>query len=130
MRRQLASVVVMAVFAGTPAVRAHHSYADFDQDRTVSVGGIIEKISFANPHTVLTLRTKDSTAYTITWAAGRQLSRQGVEANDLKVGDEVIVSGSPNRKAPELSKIREVKRTSDGWTWRSDGGRVSVIVAR
>jgi hypothetical protein len=123
-------VVGFVVLVAGANTRAHHSYAGFDQDRTVSVGGTIEKIVFGNPHVVLTLRTKDSTVYTVTWMSGRQLNNQGVATDELRVGDVVVVSGSPSRESAELSKISEVRRLSDGWTWRMDNGRVNVISAK
>jgi len=108
-------LVVVLLLAST-ALDAHHSYADFE-DRTVSVGGIIDRIMFVNPHVILTVRTKDSTVYTMTWSAATNLMNHGVGREDLKVGDEVTVSGSPSRKSAELSKITEIRRTRDGWSW-------------
>jgi hypothetical protein len=124
--QRLNLVVAVLVVSGTAFVSAHHSYADFDQDRSVSIEGTIDKVLFANPHVVLTVRMNDSTVYTMTWASATQLNRQGVGRADLKVGDKVIVSGSPSRKSPELSRISEVSRSTDGWRWRKAGGRVDV----
>ncbi len=118
MRANVLTLVAVLIFAGTAAVGAHHSYADFDQDRSVSVEGTIESILFANPHVVMMVKKDDSTVYTMTWASATQLTRQGVGRDELKTGDRVIVSGSPSRKGPELSKIRDVRRMSDGWRWR------------
>jgi hypothetical protein len=129
MRWTLWVVGFVVLVAGANA-RAHHSYAGFDQDRVVSVEGTIEKIVFGNPHVVLTLRIKDSTAYTVTWTSGTQLSRQGVATDDLRISDVVVVSGSPSRTSPELSKIREVRRLSDGWTWRMTDGRATVAASK
>jgi hypothetical protein len=130
MRRSvLALAAVVILLTGSVAV-AHHSYADFDQDRTVSIEGTVEKVLFSNPHVVLTVRTRDAAAYTVTWNAANQLNRQGVPASQLKVGDTVVVSGSPSKVAAELSRISEVRRPSDGWAWRMQDGRVSVTAAR
>lgn len=126
MRATLLALVAVLILAGTAAVGAHHSYADFDQDRSVSVGGTIEHVLFANPHVVLMVKMDDATVYTMTWASATQLTRQGVGREELKVGDKVTVTGSPSRKAPELSKIRDVTR-SDGWRWRNEGGKASVV---
>jgi hypothetical protein len=126
----LSLVIVALILGGTPTIRAHHSYADFDQDRSVSIAGTIDKVLFANPHVVLMVKMDNATIYTITWASATQLNRQGVGRDDLKVGDKVIVSGSPSRKSAELSRISEVSRSTDGWRWRKDGGRVNVISSR
>lgn len=128
--RSLILVVIVLALSGTRAIGAHHSYADFDQERTVSIEGTIDKVLFANPHVVLMVKKDDSTIYTMTWASATQLNRQGVGREDLKVGDKVLVSGSPSRKSPALSKISEVSRSTDGWRWRKDGGRVSISSSR
>ena len=53
---------------------------------------------------------------------GNELRRGFLKMLDITAMKEIC--------AAELSKIREVKRTSDGWTLRNDGGRVSVVGAR
>jgi hypothetical protein len=128
MRTTVLTVVAVLFLAGTAAVGAHHSYADFDQDRSVSVAGTIETVLFANPHVVLMVKIDDSTVYTMTWSSATQLTRQGVGREELKAGDRVTVTGSPSRKALELSNIRDVTRTSDGWSWRNRDGRCCVVV--
>ncbi len=129
MRIILLSLVTVLLLAGA-IVDAHHSYADFE-DRSVSVEGTIQHVLFANPHVVLMVKKDDATVYTMTWASATQLSRQGVGKEELKVGDRVVVSGSPSRKAPELSKIRDVRRTGDGWRWHNDGtSRPGVVSSR
>jgi hypothetical protein len=122
----IAVAAAVLLVAGTPA-RAHHSYADFLND-TVSVEGTLEKVLFANPHTILTLRARDGAIYTANWRAASQLDRTGVRATDLKVGDVVIVSGTPSKDpaARQLARLSAVRRGSDGWTWTLASGRVSV----
>lgn len=71
---------------------------------------------------------QDATVYTVTWMSGSQLTRQGVATDDLRVGDVVVVSGSPSRQTAELARISEVRRPSDGWTWRP--GHVRVITSQ
>ena len=131
MRARTLAVAVAAFFvvSATTAVRAHHSYANFDLDRTVTVEGRIDDILFANPHVVMKLRAGDGTVYTVTWNAAQQLSRQGVSPTHLKVGDSVGVTGSPSTKSPEVSKIVEVTRPADGWTWRSSVTQGGVVGA-
>lgn len=122
-------IAVGVVFLAGSLVRAHHSYAAFDQDQTVSVEGTLERLLYINPHTILTLRTKDSTVYTAEWTAAFQLERMGVDSAALKIGDVIVVTGSPSRDATAhlVSRLREVKRLSDGWNWsRAADGRVTT----
>lgn len=118
--RASAFVVAAAIVVVSAAsvVRAHHSYAEFDVERTVTIHGTIENILFANPHVVLKVRAGDATLYTATWNAARQLTRQGVSATRLNVGDAVVVIGSPSKISAEVSKLVEVSRPSDRWAWR------------
>jgi Family of unknown function (DUF6152) len=123
MRRRALAVVGVIVLAGSSA-RAHHGYADFYLDRTVSVEGEIDDIRFVNPHVVLKVRAADSTVYTATWRGPYQLARQGVTIATLKVGDHIVVSGCPPRdpRSHELMPLRAVGRPRDGWTWQAQTG--------
>jgi len=65
MTQSVLAVVGVALLAGSVAVGAHHSYAKFS-DNITSIEGTLEKVMFANPHVVLTIRTRDSSVYTAT----------------------------------------------------------------
>jgi hypothetical protein len=122
MKRLLPSLTGMVIVAST-IVGAHHSYTDFDLTRTVTVEGTIQDILFTNPHVVLTIKSDDAVLYKAVWGPVGQLQRHGVRRTDLKIGDTVIVSGNPARdpSVHELSKLSEVRRPGDGWTWQSRG---------
>jgi hypothetical protein len=123
MRPTALAVLGVIVLAGSSA-RAHHGYADFYLDRTVSVEGEIEDIRFVNPHVVLKVRAADSTIYTATWRGPYQLARQGVTITTLKVGDHIVVGGCPPRDSTshELMPLRTVRRPRDGWIWQAQTG--------
>ena len=125
----MAGVVVLLFSVGVRIGLAHHSYAEF-LDHTVVVEGTLEKAAFGNPHTILTLRTNDAALYSAIWNAAFQLQSRGVHATDLKVGDVLVVTGFPSRDPAmhQLAKLREVRRPTDGWTWRIDrtSGHVTV----
>jgi Family of unknown function (DUF6152) len=113
--------MALAFLLGGTSGRAHHSYADF-YDHEVSVEGTLEKVVFANPHTILTVRAKDATVYTGNWRAAFQLNTMGVKPTDLAVGDVIVMSGTPSRDAAahQLARLSEVRRPTDGWSWRRD----------
>lgn len=129
MKRVLGVVIGLTVLAGTVPMRAHHSYAGFS-DQVVSIEGTLERVMFANPHVILRLRAKDSAVYTVQWVAALTLENRGMTATDLKPGDVLVVSGTPARDPAvhEMARIREVRRTRDGWRWVSnDAGRGPAI---
>jgi hypothetical protein len=127
MPRAFAASLAAGLLTVSSLAAAHHSYTDF-HDYVVSVEGTIQRLVYANPHTIITLRTRDGVVYTGNWRAAYQLNRMGVEATSLRVGDVVVVSGTPSRDAAarQLARLREVRRPRDGWTWRVDSGRVTI----
>jgi hypothetical protein len=120
MKRTLPAVLVMFVLAGLSA-GAHHSHPDFLLNQTVMIEGNLEELRYANPHVVLKIRTADGILYSAEWQAASWLQYHAhVMLTTLRVGDHVIVSGSPSRDttARELVHLKEVRRPRDGWTYQ------------
>ena len=119
MKRVVAAVVAAIVLFAARA-QAHHSYAAYVEDKTVTMEGTIETVRFANPHVLLTLRTDSSEVYTVEWQNIVQLRHGSVGPTTLNAGDRIVVMASPARD-PEshmLSLVREIRRPADGWRWR------------
>jgi hypothetical protein len=127
------TLALTSALAAAPAF-AHHSYAEFDRGKTVTITGEIQKIDWRNPHIVLTIKTKDAGTYQVFWLSSTRLRRySGAMRENLKVGDPVSVSGSPNYdpNVHTLTLISEVKRRSDGWRWwRIGRGNGHVEIAK
>ena len=120
MRRALPAVMVLLVLARISA-NAHHSHTDFLLDKQVTVEGQIEELRYANPHVVLKIRTAEGVVYSAEWQGASWLQYHAhVMLTTLRVGDHVIVSGSPSRDpvSRELVRLKEVRRPRDGWTYR------------
>jgi hypothetical protein len=121
---RLVTAIVGALMVGGVAASAHHSYDGFyrPEERTVAVDGTLENLLYANPHIVMKIRAADGTVYTVTWQASNWAQRvAGVTRDTFKTGDRLVVIGTPARDATsrEVTRIQEVRRPSDGWTWRS-----------
>jgi hypothetical protein len=106
------------------SVYAHHSYANFyaPSERTVSIEGDLESLLYANPHIVMKIRAADSAVYTVAWQAVGWVERNaGVTRTTFKIGDHLVIVGAPARDpaSREVTLLREVRRPSDGWRWRS-----------
>jgi hypothetical protein len=109
------------IVIGAASLEAHHSYGDYLGDKIVSVEGDVTQFWFANPHVLLTIKTSNLVSYATEWSNINRLSREGVTNATLKVGDHVIVRGSPKRNPADhtISLVREVRRPADGWYWSS-----------
>ena len=118
MRRAICAVLGFLVVVGGSAL-AHHGYADFDRNRTVTIEGELQELLYANPHIVMKVRTA-SDVYTVSWESPNSVSRRiHFTATTFKIGDHLSVTGSPSRDASAhiLALVREVVRPSDGWRW-------------
>ena len=58
--RRTVFAVVGAIILGGSSAGAHHSYARFFTDQTMSIEGEVEGLSYINPHVILRVRAKDS----------------------------------------------------------------------
>jgi len=88
-------------------------------DHRVTLKGEVRQVSFANPHVMLTIETKNSGTWQAEWTNVESLARQGVRQETVKTGDLLEIEGSPARN-PEsrvVSALTEIRRPADGWRW-------------
>jgi hypothetical protein len=109
------SAALLLASAAIPA-SAHHSAAVFDMSKQISVQGTVEKWVWANPHSWLYLRVVKADGSQEVWGfeAGStgMLARSGWNAADMKPGDKVVVTGSPERSGNHIGLMNEVKLPS------------------
>ena len=130
MKRSLVVLfAIAAVLVGAQAY-AHHSFAaTYLEDRTVTIEGDLVQFMFRNPHSWVHVAVKEKDGkvvrYAVEWGGAGQLGGQGVDRDTLKIGDHVIISGNPARKA-ENHQVRmlSLHRTKDGFGWGKKPGEV------
>ena len=123
MKRTVFTSVALLLMC-TAGLWAHHSYSMFYlTDHRVTLKGQVSKVSFVNPHVMLTIETAKSGTWQAEWTNVDSLARQGVQKETVKTGDFLEIEGSPSRN-PEsrvVSALSEIRRPADGWRWvRSD----------
>lgn len=107
MRHKLATLAGMLYIATlTSAAYAHHSHPYFyDECRSITIEGRVERVEYKNPHTWIFLRLDDGTAYTVDWAPLTRLTNNGVVGparEALVVGARVAVTGDRIRPAAQI----------------------------
>jgi len=123
MKFKLMGIVAAVMFLTAISVFAHHSFtATYIDDKTVSIEGRVAQFLFRNPHSFIHVDVKGEDGkvirYAVEGAAGQQFSQQGVNADSLRPGDHVIVTGSPGRNAADHRvRLKTITRPSDGWKW-------------
>jgi len=94
----LCLAAAVAALTVIPA-RAHHSYVEFDQQRTVEIEGTLVAALWQNPHSRLTVAAADGTRWDIESSAVNGLRRVGAPLDLYAVGTKVKVAGWPSTKA-------------------------------
>lgn len=117
MKRILGSVVLTAVLGGTqvePAA-AHHSFAMFDSDQTLTVEAVVVELQWTNPHSWLEVSVpdgkgahKEHTRLSLEMNSPAGLKRNGWKPTTLKAGDKVKISYHPMRDGTPAGQLRTV----------------------
>ena len=92
----LAASVACALAA--PAL-AHHSFAMFDSDKTLTMIGTVKEFEWTNPHSWLRVMIDDQSGKSLQWAiemgSPAQQARVGWKPDSVKAGDKVSVTIHP-----------------------------------
>jgi hypothetical protein len=112
---------------------AHHSFAGtyLEDAPPVTIEGTLKEFLLRNPHSfvmVEDMNLKDDKGnpvrWSIEWGAAGQLAQQGVGRQSLKVGDHVVVTGSPGRNPEDHRlRMRTIKRPSDNFCYGCQQGQ-------
>lgn len=125
MKLRILGLVIAGLLLSGVGAYAHHSFAGtyLEDAPPVTIEGTLKEFLLRNPHSFVQVEAKDEKTgemirWSIEWGAAGQLAQTGIGRESLKVGDHVVVTGSPGRN-PEDHRLRmkTIKRPSDGWSW-------------
>lgn len=91
--------------------RAHHSTAEFDYTKTLTIEGVIKEVQWTNPHSYLqVLVSADESAEPEQWSVeiGSPAinARMGWHRDSVKVGDHVTLQIAPARNGSAYGTLR------------------------
>ncbi len=120
----LLRTVLLMTIAAAP-LQAHHSIAGmYDSTRPVTIDGVITLYQFVSPHPYLDVRdSRTSQVWRLEMDNRGELSSIGVTEQTLKVGDRLVVTGSPARREPNRMYIERLQRPSDGFGYEQYNSR-------
>jgi hypothetical protein len=110
---------------------AHHSIAGiYDSSKEVTIEGVVSEFQFINPHPFVFVDVKNDRG-TQQWKLEMdnrsELVAVGMNAQTLKRGDRVVVSGSLIRPPQNQALyIRKLDRPSDGFQYEQVGSSPRV----
>ena len=110
---------------GGAVVHGHHSFpAVYDTAVRISLEGVVAEVWYENPHARLYISVSQGGGETVLWeleaAGATQLRRQGWGYTSIKVGDRVMIEGSPAREHANRAYIRVLKWADGSVFWASD----------
>jgi hypothetical protein len=98
---------------------AHHSFAaQYDEAHPVSLSGTVTKVTWKNPHVLLSVDVKDDSGTVANWqmelASPNGLLRQGWKLDSVKQGDQVTVNGFAARDGSHVVNARKISLGTPG----------------
>jgi hypothetical protein len=93
------TLLAMLVFVANTSV-AHHSNVPFDMSKTFHVSGVVDKASFKNPHSALTLVIDNEDGTEMVSFEGHSLAtlrHYGLLPTMVKKGEKISISYAPRR---------------------------------
>jgi hypothetical protein len=96
------------------AVQAHHSFAaEFLEDQTGTIEGVVTEVWFRNPHVRYYVEVKLEDGSTESWdvrtSSPTSLTRKGWTQNTIKEGDHVTVHGHLGRDGRKLLSLISIE---------------------
>jgi hypothetical protein len=95
--RVLGLVSAIAAIAASPAF-AHHSFAMYDREKTLTLSGVVKDFTWAAPHVMIeVLADKDHAPWTIEGNSPTVLARGGWTGSLMKPGDRISLGLHPRK---------------------------------
>jgi hypothetical protein len=103
MTKPLSLAMLAAIALAGHSARAHHSYSEYDDTKSVEVEGKLVGLSWRNPHARILVEAVDANGARVTWdieSAGlNNFTRMKVPLEIFEVGDRVKVAGWPSKRS-------------------------------
>jgi hypothetical protein len=119
--------IVAACFARAAA--AHHSTAEFDYTKQVTIKGVVKEVQWTNPHSYIQMLVDGEGAGQVQWSVeigSPSLNvNMGWRKNSVKVGDVVTMNLSPARNGKPYGTLR-VLTFADGKQLEGVAARVGA----
>ena len=109
-RQRLQAAVFMVSSLLALAATAHHSTAEFDYSKQVTIKGKVKEVQWTNPHSFIQLLVDDKDGKQVQWSVeigSPSLNiNMGWKKNSVVPGDEVTMLLSPARNGKPYGTLR------------------------
>jgi hypothetical protein len=116
----LACLALVAIGAPAPAL-PHHSIANFDQTKKVTIKGKVVFFRLTSPHSHIDVEVIEGGApksYKIFTVGKTVMTRTGWASEYIKTGDQITVTGNPDRTDPTYMYLTQIVfANGKDWEW-------------
>jgi len=128
--RLIGMVAAAMAFLSMGVATAHHSTAEFDYTKQITIEGTVKEVQWTNPHSYIQLLVDDAGGQKVEWSVeigSPSLNvNLGWRKNSVKAGDEVTMLLSPARNGSPYGTLR-VLTFADGRTLDGVAARVRAL---
>jgi hypothetical protein len=121
--RKFGAIALLSAVVAVPAF-AHHSFAMFDDQQSVTLSGTVKEFQWTNPHVWLLVDVMDASGEITQWSlqgkAPSSLSRDGWTRSALSPGDKVTAIFHPMKDGSKGGSL--VKASVNGNTFINETG--------
>lgn len=110
--RSILGAVLAGLSFAAPQALAHHSFAQFDTTKELTMEGTVQDFQWSNPHVWIDIMTTNSKGEPQKWGLETQsvgiLFRQGWRQDSLKPGDKITVQLHPMRDGSSGGQLMKI----------------------
>jgi hypothetical protein len=115
-QRTLLAALALAIVVFHTPLAAHHGWAAFEGEKTITLKGVVTDFHFVNPHSVVEFEVKDAKGAVQAWegelTSPNHLLSRGWTASSLDEGDGVTITGHPAKNGTHALRITKIVLTN------------------
>ena len=124
-RALIVTIAGLAILVVTAPLSAHHSISrHYHQNESVTIEGVVLDVQLRNPHSQIHMEPVDFSRGAEVWTLELDdigdLAKQGIVADTIRAGDEIVIVGHPARDGSNSLFIRTLRRPADGLEYEED----------
>ena len=114
MTRSAFAVLCGAAFFAAAPVAAHHSGVMFDEEKEVTVQGVVKEFQYTNPHSWLLVDVTNAYGTVTTWGFEAEgpstLMQRRIRRSDFSPGTKLTITGRPMKDGrPAAAWLKAVR---------------------
>jgi hypothetical protein len=126
-------LATIALGLAAPAL-AHHSFAMFDSDKTLTMAGTVKEFEWVNPHSWMHITIQDAATgkpadYSFEMGSPGQLGSKGMKPDSVRPGDKVTIRFHPLKDGTHGGQYMSVT-LADGKVWGNPGNAPAGAAAQ